>query len=66
MIERRFQAFKVSTCGNQVRRDHVTRLTLAETQDGTRFPLGPQRDAAGAFVWSYALDPDAPRDNRRA
>jgi hypothetical protein len=52
-----FQVFKVSTCGNQVRRDYVTGLTLEEVRDETRFPLGLQSDATGKFVWSYAVDP---------
>ena len=57
MTDKHFQAFKVSTCGNQNRRDHVRGLTLAEARDPARFPLGLQKDTAGPFVWGYSLDP---------
>ena len=59
MDEKRiYWAFKVSTCGNQLRRDHVRGLTLEEVHDAARFPYGVQEDHAGRFTWSHALDPD--------
>jgi hypothetical protein len=61
MLANRFQAFKVSRCGNQHQRDHVRGLTLDQARDPIAFPLGPQRDERGAFVWSYSLDATAAR-----
>jgi len=52
---RRFTAYKVYTA-TQDRSGFVEKLTLDEARDETRFPLGPQRDASGQFVWAYGLN----------
>lgn len=53
--ERRFTAYKVYT-DDQSRTGHVRNLSLSEARDETRFPLGPQKDAAGRqFIWSYGI-----------
>jgi len=51
---RRFTAYKVYTA-TQDRTGFVENLTLKEVRDETRFPLGPQVDASGGFIWSYGL-----------
>lgn len=55
---KRFQAFKVSLCGNQLRRDARPGLTLEEAR---AFPLGRHQDAAGPYIWTYSLMDDYPR-----
>jgi hypothetical protein len=56
--ENRFQAFKVSLCGNQIRRDYQPNLTLEQAR---AFPLGRQEDAAGPFIWTYSVMNDYPQ-----
>lgn len=51
---RRFTAYKVYTA-TQDRAGFIENLTLEEARDETRFPLGPQVDASGQFIWSYGL-----------
>lgn len=58
---RRFQAFKVSLCGNQIRRDARPGLTFEEAR---AFPLGRQSDAEGDFIWTYSLMNDYPSPRR--
>ncbi len=58
LIPNRFQVFKVSLCGNQIRRDYTTGLTLDETR---AYPLGKQSDANGDFMWGYSLTDDYPK-----
>lgn len=50
-----FQMQKVSLCGNQIKRESVKYLTLAECDDTDRFPLGPQKDRIGTYVWQRSL-----------
>jgi hypothetical protein len=50
--EDRFMAFKVSLCGNQIRRDIVRGLSLQQARE---YPVGRQKDAVGPFVWQYSL-----------
>lgn len=57
-VARRFQAFKVSLCGNQVRRDIQPDLTLEEAR---AYPLGRQEDATGPYIWTYSVMNDYPR-----
>lgn len=53
----RFTAYKVYTAnGNQERGGHVRNLSIEEIHDETRFPLGPQLDGKGAFIWSYGIN----------
>jgi hypothetical protein len=52
---RRFTAYKVYTA-TQERAGFVPNLTLEEARDERRFPLGPQTDASGQFIWSYGLN----------
>lgn len=54
-MERRFQVFKQSICGNQVRRDHVPNLTLGECRDLRKYPAGVHSDAKGKFTWGYSI-----------
>lgn len=55
--EQRFTAYKVYIAnGNQDRGGHVRNLTLEEVRDEVRFPLGPQHDERGAFIWSYGIN----------
>lgn len=57
MEPRRFTAYKVYTeNGGQWRDGHIRALTLEEARDPVRFPLGPQRDEQGAYVWAYGLN----------
>lgn len=48
-----FTAYKVSVCGNQVRRCYKHGLSLIDVQ---ALPLGRQKDAVGFFVWQYCAD----------
>ena len=48
----RFSVFKVSLCGNQLKRDHKHYLTLEQARS---MPLGRQEESFGAFIWTYAL-----------
>lgn len=55
--EKPFTAYKVYTGdGNQQRDGFIRGLSLEEVNDLTRFPLGPQRDQKGDFVWSYGIN----------
>lgn len=58
-VANRFQAFKVSLCGRQDRRDYQPGLTLEQAR---AFPLGRQEETAGPFIWTYSLMNDNPRD----
>jgi len=58
LIPDRFQVFKISLCGNQIRRDYKIGLTLEQAR---AYPLGKQRDATGEFMWGYSLTDDYPR-----
>lgn len=49
---------KVSLCGNQIKRDAVKGLTLAECSDESRFPLGPQKDSRGTYIWQRSVEGD--------
>lgn len=52
---RRFTAYKVYS-STQDRAGFVENLTLEEARDEKRFPLGPQVDVSGKFIWAYGLD----------
>jgi hypothetical protein len=56
--ENRFQAFKVSLCGNQVRRDIQAGLTWEQARS---YPLGRQVDAVGPYIWTYSVMGDYPQ-----
>jgi len=49
---RRFWAFKVSLCGNQIKRAYIPHLTVEEAR---AMPIGKQQDEEGFFIWGYAL-----------
>jgi hypothetical protein len=49
---RRFWAFKVSLCGNQLKRGYIPHLTIEEAR---AMPEGKQKDEQGFYVWSFAL-----------
>jgi len=51
--EDRFTAYKVSLCGNQVKRDYNRNLTIQQVQ---ALPLGKHSDHAGDYVWSYGIN----------
>lgn len=51
----RFTAYKIN-CATQDRYEFNCGLTLEEVRDKVRFPLGPQHDARGKFVWSYGIN----------
>jgi hypothetical protein len=53
----RFQAFKVSLCGNQLKRDFKTGLTLEQAR---AYPIGKQTDSEGTFIWTYSVTDDWP------
>lgn len=55
--ENRFQAFKVSLCGRQIRRDFQPGLTIEQAR---AYPLGPQEDGHGKFIWTYSVMNDFP------
>lgn len=52
---KRFTAYKVYTA-TQDRTGFVENLTLEEARDESRFPLGPQTDAQGQYIWAYGLN----------
>ncbi len=52
---RRFTAYKVYSA-TQDRTGFIENLTLEDVRDEKRFPLGPQVDTSGQYVWSYGLD----------
>jgi len=58
--EKRFTAYKIypvyNASGEQDRGGYVQGLSLDEARDETRFPLGPQSDAKGLFIWSFGLN----------
>lgn len=58
--EKRFTSYKVYTVynanGEEERGGYVQGLSLDEVRDETRFPLGPQIDAKGPFIWSYGIN----------
>lgn len=56
--DKRFQAFKVSLCSRQIRRDYNTGLTLKEAR---AYPLGIQEDDVGKFIWTYSVSGDNPQ-----
>lgn len=53
--EPKFSIFKVSLCGNQIKRDYVSNLTYKEVCDLEKFPPGRLTDKIGSFVYGYAL-----------
>lgn len=59
MSSRRFQVFKQSVCGNQIRRVVETELTLSECRDLSRFPGGVHVDEIGKFTYGYCVMPNA-------
>lgn len=61
-MARRFQAFKISICGNQIRREYQKSLTLDEAR---AYPLGQLEDEQGAFMWAYSLMNDYPCNSKR-
>lgn len=59
MSSRRFQVYKQSICGNQIRRVIHTELTLGECRDLSRFPGGVHSDETGKFTYGYSVMPNA-------
>lgn len=52
---RRFTAYKTYTATLD-RVGFIDNLTLEEVRNEKRFPLGPQIDEAGQFIWQYGLE----------
>ena len=48
-----FTSYKVSTDGNQSRRDFNRGLTLTDCQ---KLPMGIQQDSIGNYVWQYGVN----------
>lgn len=63
--EHKFMMYKSSTDGNQEFRDHVRNLSLDDTKDNTKFPLGKQKDKKGEFVWRQGIDESTYVDDKK-
>jgi hypothetical protein len=55
--DKAFTAYKVYVGdGNQLKSDFIRGLSLEEVRDQNRFPLGPQQDLRGSYIWSYGIN----------